>query len=301
MFICPKCNNKRTLDNCKCLHDLRNAINIYDFLDSNYKTFFDNLSNYYLDDSLINMEIALRIKDVICNGVVLDIGCGEGSLSLELASLYYEVFALDNSLNALKILSEKVENFKNIKLVRADANNLPFVDESVDIIIANNIFHLLDNPRQVLLEIKRVLKKDGYFIQVSESGKSLFNEEGKKYKIIKDYFNDKYFLLAKKLGYDKVNNKNNFNIHLEINYYFRKVKSVETNPVIYSGTLTIKDFIEREKNRSDYFKANVPIDLHENIISKVLKLTIEEFGANYCYEELNYNGVSVNIIDFYQK
>lgn len=89
---------------------------------------------------------------------ILDIGCGNGYLSQKLIKKSNIVIGLD-------INSEKLKE-KNVDLVIHDLNNnsLPIKTESIDIIVSCHCFEHLYRPDRVLLEIKRVLKKEGYAI-----------------------------------------------------------------------------------------------------------------------------------------
>ncbi len=53
---------------------------------------------------------------------------------------------------------------KNIEIVRGDAQNLPFSDNSFDIVIATAIIEHLDFPIKMLKEAHRVLKPEGVIV-----------------------------------------------------------------------------------------------------------------------------------------
>lgn len=102
---------------------------------------------------------------------VLEIACGNGWASA-LVKLNYpkaEVYASDVSLNVLKLKTKKLCQLMGVKLdqfVVADAENLPFTDESFDFVfIIASLHHFPDIPK-VLREVRRVLSKGGLFIGV---------------------------------------------------------------------------------------------------------------------------------------
>ena len=92
-------------------------------------------------------------------GRILDVGCGNGNLFSFLSNEQYELFGIDFSENmiaeAKKSFSEKASFFV------ADAEELPFADNTIDIITCNASFHHYVHPNTVLAEMKRILKDGG--------------------------------------------------------------------------------------------------------------------------------------------
>jgi SAM-dependent methyltransferase len=92
---------------------------------------------------------------------ILDIGCGAGSVSSELADRGHEVYGFD-------IMSEAVARAKKrgIKADIYDVNNvpLPFKDSFFDCILALDILEHLFDPLSLLREMRRILSTEGYSI-----------------------------------------------------------------------------------------------------------------------------------------
>ncbi len=97
--------------------------------------------------------------------VVLDVGCGTGISTRELAADFSEVIGSDNDLEMLKV-AEKY-NSPNIKYVHASAQSLPFKDENFDVVTAFGAFHWFCDAKSIQ-ELKRVLKKDGFLVVVNK-------------------------------------------------------------------------------------------------------------------------------------
>jgi 2-polyprenyl-3-methyl-5-hydroxy-6-metoxy-1,4-benzoquinol methylase len=99
------------------------------------------------------------IKDA--KGTILDLGCGLGYGSEMLYRFHKSIVSLDISGPALS-------NAKKIYLgpmyIKADAQFLPFADESFDSVVALEIIEHLDNGLGSLREINRVLRDDGILI-----------------------------------------------------------------------------------------------------------------------------------------
>ena len=97
----------------------------------------------------------LKSKGVAFNGKsVLDIGCGRGGYSMEFLKEGADVTSLD-------ITRENFQDIHGVKFVMADASKLPFKSLSFDMVFCSSIIEHLKEPKKLLVEIKRVLKKDG--------------------------------------------------------------------------------------------------------------------------------------------
>lgn len=96
---------------------------------------------------------------------VLDYGCGPGSYIVLLAELVGKsgkVYALDIHPIAIKrvenIVSKK--KVKNAKTILSDSGG-DLADESMDVILFYDVFHLLSDKRRVLEQLHRLLKPTG--------------------------------------------------------------------------------------------------------------------------------------------
>lgn len=106
----------------------------------------------------------LPIQD---NLQLLDIACGPGNLLLEInkKSPKAKITGLDIDPKILKIAAQKTKDIQNIKLVKASATELPFKDNSFDLVTSTLAFHHLDlkQKQKAFSEIKRILKPGGSF------------------------------------------------------------------------------------------------------------------------------------------
>ena len=95
---------------------------------------------------------------------VLEVGVGTGK-NLPYYPVVKNCVGIDLSEGMLKH-AKKLAVKKNVKLVQADAQNLPFRDGYFDMVIATYVFCSVPNPVQGLNEIKRVLKPNGELLML---------------------------------------------------------------------------------------------------------------------------------------
>ncbi len=99
--------------------------------------------------------------------VVLDLGCGTGFLSQSLlasgVSSPEQIIALDIALPMLTKAKVKLGK-SNAQCVCADAEQLPFVNHSVDWVVSNFALQWCENLADALGEVRRIIKPDGHFI-----------------------------------------------------------------------------------------------------------------------------------------
>lgn len=133
---------------------------------------FDYYSDYHL-------------MRTVCEGVVgsislgegkraLDVGCGSGLLTINLAKKHPDSFVIGVDKWGAEYASfskrrceenAAIEGIDNISFTKADATALPFEDESFDAVISNYVYHNIPSSdrQSILLESLRVLKKGGSF------------------------------------------------------------------------------------------------------------------------------------------
>lgn len=98
--------------------------------------------------------------------VVADIGTGTGYLAKKLADTAGIVNATDISPAMLGVARKDLtqKELKTIRLIEGDAHDLPFEDNSQDMVFANLLLHHLLEPALAVKEIYRVLKPGGRLV-----------------------------------------------------------------------------------------------------------------------------------------
>ncbi|WP_368505829.1 class I SAM-dependent methyltransferase [Alkalihalophilus sp. As8PL] len=98
---------------------------------------------------------------------VLDIATGGGHVAKALALHVNEVFATDLTKAMLENTSTHLKkSFENIKFVIADAEKLPFLDRTFDVVTCRIAPHHFPTPKDFISEAARVLKPGGLFLMI---------------------------------------------------------------------------------------------------------------------------------------
>ncbi len=100
---------------------------------------------------------------------VLDIGCGAGVDTIFAAMMVGptgRAVGVDMTPEMLVRARESVQvmALENVSFEEASAENLPFEDTSLDVIISNGVFNLVANKHRALAEVFRILKSNGRFM-----------------------------------------------------------------------------------------------------------------------------------------
>ena len=115
----------------------------------------------FINEKLIQQILSLYgdIKDI----KILEVGAGTGRDSIYLAKLGADVTCLDYSSASLKLIKEKSMGV-NIKLIETTVEEMPFKDESFDIVFSQGLVEHFKNPYKMMHEQVRILKNDGCII-----------------------------------------------------------------------------------------------------------------------------------------
>lgn len=124
---------------------------------------YDRLWRRYMNQTL---PVIRRTASVGQNERVLDLACGTGELMHRIARRTAEVdlVGVDLAPAMVERAREKLSGVPAAHPRQADSHDLPFADDTFDVILCANTFHYFTHPQVVLAEVRRVLRPDGRLV-----------------------------------------------------------------------------------------------------------------------------------------
>lgn len=129
------------------------------------------------------MTIAMKIADVFTNysykhfktlglkenQVVVDYGCGPARYiknASQSVGKNGKVYAVDIHPMAIRDVNRKIEKYslKNVEALLADGYSCPIPDKTADVVYAIDMFHMVNQPVELLKELHRIAKPGGKVI-----------------------------------------------------------------------------------------------------------------------------------------
>lgn len=121
-------------------------------------------------------------KTITLDAKVLEVGCGNGRSIFDILSKTKNIVGIDHNDKAVADATNNFSKHPSIKIIKADATQLPFNKEEFDFVICMTTFaNFADKKFKVLEEMKRVLKKSGKII-ISVFSEDALDERMKIYK-----------------------------------------------------------------------------------------------------------------------
>lgn len=215
-----------------------------------YDTFDDGFWYVHTRRDLLNKLLKTHINKI--DNEILDLGCGTG-FNYKTLNKYGKVTNLDYHIEPLR--SCKRKGIPNI--IKGDAQNLRFTNNSFDIVTAIELLEHLDDDEKAIKEIYRVLKNNGTFIFTVPAHELLWSSDD---------------ILAKhKRRYSKINLIHKLNKHFKIKYISQRYF------ILFIPSIMIFIYQKIKLNRNKE-KIN-SLTLTPKILNNILKciMTIENF------------------------
>ena len=136
----------------------------------------------YMVDMVYGKILQFALNHLKGKKRVLEIGCGPGYISLELARNGYNVTGLDVSEYSIQIAKQMaqentyLEGFGQLEYLKNDFLLSDFPEDSFDAICFFQTLHHFDSPELVIKKAKKILKSDGVII-VNEPSRDLITQK----------------------------------------------------------------------------------------------------------------------------
>lgn len=135
------------------------AIPLRNPLERDY-TYYWQLWHHNWDDSDIDLLVQ---KCALKGKKVLEVGCGDGRITLPLSLVCGSITGVDLRDDLISIAKESVKSkgLYNAEFLKMDATRLHFDDETFDVVLFPWVLQMVDDPLRAVTEAFRVLKKSG--------------------------------------------------------------------------------------------------------------------------------------------
>lgn len=173
-------------------------------MDEVYKTYPDSIPEGY--QSFHESRVMPIYWDIPEGSSVLDIGTNSGEFLKRLIEGKKGIRAKGIDMSEVAV---KAARDKGLDVIQGDGENLPFDNESFDYVVLMEVLVHVFDPKKLLSEIKRVLKKDGVLIgstPLKELEMNIWAEKrlhhayytsSEVYDLLKEYFYDVHFKILK--------------------------------------------------------------------------------------------------------
>jgi ubiquinone/menaquinone biosynthesis C-methylase UbiE len=199
---------------------------------------------------------------------VLDVGVGTGRFAKPLCGLGFEVVGIDVSRRMmLKARQKGVEN-----LILADAHRMPFNDESFDASIIIHVLHLIPDWLNVVREMGRVTRSRVAALLRNRQREwantpGLSGDSSATTPAFPELWT-RYAELREKMGYPIRRNRRMWQNEEEIRSQLPPMKLVKISDEVV--VTSVSDLIARFQQRAYPMLQDIPRDVHDRIIQKLI-------------------------------
>jgi ubiquinone/menaquinone biosynthesis C-methylase UbiE len=142
------------------LEDKARARVFYKYLSKVY----DRVNPFVWNEAM--RDEAIDRLDLAPDDRVLDVGCGTGFATEGLLDRVHTVHGLDQSVHQLERATDKFGRAGPVRFYMADAERLPFSDDSFDVVWSSGSIEYWPNPVVTLAEFRRVTRPGGQVLVV---------------------------------------------------------------------------------------------------------------------------------------
>ena len=141
--------------------------------------YFNSIASQYDRDGIYEMvkedypDILAELEKESCHDV-LDCGCGTGAVLTLLHERHPDLALTGMDLTQKMIEVAQKRGLEGVTFLVADAENLPFDDNSFDVVICSHSFHHYPTPQRFFDGVARVLRAGGRLIIRDNTGSALW-------------------------------------------------------------------------------------------------------------------------------
>jgi ubiquinone/menaquinone biosynthesis C-methylase UbiE len=133
--------------------------------------FWDRIAKRYAkspvaDPEAYETKLAITREYLRPDKKVLELGCGTGSTAIAQAPYVESIRAVDISSKMIEIARNKVAatNIENVTFEQSSIGDLVVADESIDVVMAHSLLHLLPEKDDVIRRVYDMLRPNGIFV-----------------------------------------------------------------------------------------------------------------------------------------
>ncbi|MFA5136026.1 MAG: class I SAM-dependent methyltransferase [Patescibacteria group bacterium] len=141
------------------------------------------------------------LKEKKPNAKILDLGCGDGWISVQAAKASFETWGIDSSPTAIESAKKRAQKERldtKTHFLVGDALDLPYEDNFFDALVDRGLFHhvLVENRQAYLNNVVRVLKKKSVmYLAVFSDKNSMGIGQMFTKKSVSDLFGDRFSIV----------------------------------------------------------------------------------------------------------
>jgi len=142
-----------------------NSTNVHAKTVASFGDEWNKFSHFSEEDIRItgNQYFDIMIDKLDKTQLALDVGCGSGRWSYYISDKVCHIEAIDPS-TAIFSAQKTFGHIPNIRFSQADVENIPFPDNSFDIVFSLGVFHHLPDTQGAINKAVSKLKPDGHFL-----------------------------------------------------------------------------------------------------------------------------------------
>lgn len=212
------------------------------------------------------------------NEAVLDLGCGDGRITVEIADMVQNgsVIGVDNSEEMIKLAKERypAETYNNLSFEVMDAKELKFTGK-FNVVFSNAALHWVDDHRKVLEGINRSLKPGGRFlIQTGGTGNAAAGFEIIELMSAVDKWRS--YLKDAKSPYNFFSDKDYEELVPDTGFKPLRIELLKKD-MVHEGIEAFKGFI-----RTTWlpFTQSIPEDKREQFITETAELFVQKYPTD---------------------